>query len=264
MLGRIFEIREFTLHDGPGVRTTVFFKGCPLRCAWCHNPEGQDPGIGVIRRRQNGEVRVCGADWTVDALVRELLVNADFLAMSSGGITFSGGEPLMQAPFILELVPALRASWSDRLGAGAPRHHLAVETSGHVPQGDHRRVVENVDLVYQDLKHPFPEVHIRWTGVDPKLIHSNLAWLKESGRRFVARIPLIPGVNDGPAELNGFARMLEGARGLERVELLPYNNAAGAKYPLVGREWNPGFDETAAPNADTSPFASYGIDCVVM
>jgi pyruvate formate lyase activating enzyme len=264
MTGRTFEIREFTLHDGPGARTTVFFKGCPLRCAWCHNPEGQDPGIGVMRRRSGGEELVCGVDWTVDALARELLVNADFLAMSGGGITFSGGEPLMQAPFLLELASALRAGWRERLGAGAPPLHLAVETSGYAPQGDYRRVAESVDLVYQDLKHPFRDAHIRWTGVGPELIFENLAWLKESGRRFVARIPLVPGVNDGPAELEGFARMLEGARGLERVELLPFNKAAGAKYPLAGREWRPGFDEAAEPRADVSPFVARGIDCVVM
>ena len=108
MKGRVFEIREFTLHDGPGVRTTVFFKGCPLRCAWCHNPEGQSPEIEMMTRA-NGERVVCGKDWDADALAIELLKNADIMAQSGGGVTFSGGEPLDQAAFLLELVTLLKA-----------------------------------------------------------------------------------------------------------------------------------------------------------
>jgi len=264
LTGRTFEIREFTLHDGPGARTTVFFKGCPLHCAWCHNPEGQDAAIGEMRRRSDGEVQRCGEDWTVEALADELLVNADFLSMSGGGITFSGGEPLMQASFLLELVPVLRRQWRLRLGDDSMPLHLALETSGYAKPQDYRSVAESMDLVYQDIKHPDPEAHMRWTGVDPTPIFENLAWLKESGLPFVARIPLVPGVNDGLDELERSASMLEGAKGLVRVELLPYNRAAGAKYPLLGREWRPGFDEDAEPRGDISPFVARGMECVVM
>ena len=91
--GRVFEIREFTLHDGPGVRTTVFLKGCPLRCAWCHNPEGQSFEIETMVRRDGTRLK-CGEDWTAEALAEELLVNADIMRQSGGGVTFSGGEPL--------------------------------------------------------------------------------------------------------------------------------------------------------------------------
>ena len=132
--GRAFEIREFTLHDGPGVRTTVFFKGCPLRCAWCHNPEGQSfeietmhsktsvgaaASVGSARRAD----RLVGQDWTAAALADELLKNADLMAQSGGGVTFSGGEPLAQAEFLLELIPLLREKGV----------HLAVETICYVP-----------------------------------------------------------------------------------------------------------------------------------
>jgi len=170
----------------------------------------------------------------------------------------------MQAEFLLELVPVLRARWRERLGASVPPLHLAIETSGYASASDYRRVVAEMDLVYQDIKHPDPAEHARWTGADPAPIFANLKWLKESGRPFVARIPLVPGVNDSPADLEGAARLLDGARCLERVELLPYNCAAGAKYPLVGRVWRPSFDETAAPRADVSPFVARSIKCVVM
>ena len=217
-----------------------------------------------MRRRSDGEVQVCGKDWTADELAHELLVNADFLSMSGGGITFSGGEPLMQASFLLELVPILRAEWRSRLGEDVPPLHLALETSGYASREAYRSVVEAVNLVYQDLKHPDPDAHRRWTGVDPAPIFENLAWLKEVGRPFVARIPLVPGVNDGPDELSAAAKLLDGAKGLVRVELLPYNRAAGAKYPLLGRAWRPEFDEDANPRADTSPFAALGMECVVL
>jgi len=264
LTGRTFEIREFTLHDGPGPRTTVFFKGCPMRCAWCHNPEGQNPEPELTGNPLGGEKRLCGEDWTAEALANELTSGADFLAASGGGVTFSGGEPLMQADFLLELIPALRERWFARLGAGAPPLHLAIETCGYASSEDYRRVVAEMDLVYQDLKHPDPAAHVRWTGVDPAPILANLDWLKESGRPFVVRIPLVPSVNDGPAEMEGAARLLEGAKGLLRVELLPYNRAAGAKYPLVGREWRPMFDEEAAPRVCTKPFAARSIECAVM
>ena len=262
--GRTFELREFTLHDGPGARTTVFFKGCPLRCAWCHNPEGQDPSVEMMKRRSDGETTVCGTDWTPYALAEALLTNADFLSMAGGGNTFSGGEPLMQAPFLLELIPLLRRGWHSRLGPDAAPLHLALETSGYSPSRDYRRVAESVDLVYQDLKHPNPVSHKYWTGVDPAPIRENLAWLKAGGKPFIARIPLVPGVNDAPDELEAAARLLDGAKGLIRVELLPYNRAAGAKYPLLGRAWEPAFNETLTPHADVTPFTARGIACVVL
>ena len=145
MTGRVFEIREFTLQDGPGVRTTVFFKGCPLRCAWCHNPEGQAFAPETLTLR-DGTARRCGEDWTADALAAELLTNADIMAQSGGGVTFSGGEPLAQADFLLALIDALRTR-PEATGVT-----LALETSGHCPPEVYRRVVSRLDFVYQDLK----------------------------------------------------------------------------------------------------------------
>ncbi|MGN0853847.1 MAG: radical SAM protein [Kiritimatiellia bacterium] len=266
----IFEVREFCLHDGPGIRTTVFFKGCPLRCAWCHNPEGLSPEPELLFKAarcvhcgncdrggdcpRGARVR-CGRRWSVPELARELRTNADVFAASGGGVTFSGGEPLLQAGFLSALIP--------RLKTDAPLH-LAIETSGFAPQAAYREIVSRIDLVFQDLKHPDPVPHRRWTGVDPAPIHANLRWLKASGRPFVARIPLIPGVNDSPEAKEGFARLLEGPSGLLRLELLPYHSTAAAKYPFTGRDYAPGFDVRRRPDTDLAPFRAHGLDAVVM
>lgn len=281
----IFEVREFCLHDGPGIRTTIFFKGCPLRCAWCHNPEGLSPEPEMLFKSakchhcgncQNGGdcphgARVpCGRRWTVAELAQEIRVNADILRSSGGGVTFSGGEPLMQAKFLCALADELKTgtvpvhSGTGPLPPGTVPVHLALETSGYAPEEAYRQVVERMDLVFQDLKHPDPVEHKRWTGVDPTPIHANLAWLKASGKPFVARIPLIPGVNDSEKTKEGFARLLEGKSGLLRVELLPYHLTAAAKYPFTGRAYEPGFDPTVPLNKETAAFERHGLPVVVM
>lgn len=300
--GIVFEVREFCLHDGPGIRTTVFFKGCPLRCAWCHNPEGLTPepellvnraactGCGACekacplggsaQRRPNGADtpdssrafqpadctacgacvavcpqgcrRVCGRRVSAESLADELRRNEAFFLQYNGGVTFSGGEPLMQAAFAVSLATRLRPV------------HVAVETSGYASPERYRDVVQAVDLVIQDLKHPDAEEHRRYTGVDPAPIWTNLAWLKASGKPFIARIPLIPGVNDAPETLAGFADLLVGPSGLTGVELLPYHLTAGAKYALVGLEYAPPFDPDRPLNADPAPFIARGLPCRVM
>ena len=222
MPGRTFEIREFTLHDGPGVRTTVFFKGCPLRCAWCHNPEGQSFEMEMMTRA-NGEKVVCGRDWTSDALAEELSRNADIMAQSGGGVTFSGGEPLAQADFLLELIPQLK----DR------GIHLAIETSGYASSKTYQSVVSQVDFVYQDVKLLDSDAFERLTGGKLDVVLENIAWLRASGVPFVFRVPCIPGVNDSAADRDAFVAFADGAK----VEFLSYNAAAGAKYPMLGRTY---------------------------
>ena len=274
----VFNIQRFSVNDGPGIRTTVFLKGCNLRCAWCHNPEGLSPEPEMLFKSakchhcgncQNGGdcphgARVpCGRRWTVEELAEEIRVNADILRSSGGGVTFSGGEPLMQAKFLCALADELKTG-TGPLHLGTVPVHLALETSGYAPEGVYREVVERMDLVFQDLKHPDSVEHKRWTGVDPAPIHANLAWLKASGRPFVARIPLIPGVNDSEEAKEGFARLLEGKSGLLRVELLPYHLTAAAKYPFTGRAYEPGFDVTAPLNKETAAFERHGLPVVVM
>ena len=226
MLGRIFEIREFTLQDGPGPRTTVFLQGCPLRCTWCHNPEGQEFGGG--REMTDAEV----AD--------EVLRTADFLVMSGGGVTLSGGEPLAQTDFAAAII--------DRIRAKEPRLTYAIETSGFASIADYRKVVQRLDFVYQDIKFPDLDGYRRWTGVDAAPIFENVKWLKRSMVPFVVRVPCIPGVNDSRETKSAIARLVDGAPNFRGVEFLPYNRLAGAKYAKLGREYSPGFDEDRAPD----------------
>jgi len=220
--GRVFEIREFTLHDGPGIRTTVFMKGCPLRCAWCHNPEGQRFERETMKRH-DGTAVACGADWEPAALAKELLTNADIMKQSGGGVTFSGGEPLAQAAFLAEVVTLLKAGGVS----------VALETSGHASQADYRRVVGLMDFVYQDLKHHNAEAFRRWTGGDLGLVLANIAWLRTSGVAYKLRVPLVPSANDSVEDRRAIAALV----GDSPVEYLPYNPAAGAKYPMLGRKF---------------------------
>jgi pyruvate formate lyase activating enzyme len=293
--GTIFEVREFCLHDGPGVRTTIFFKGCPLRCAWCHNPEGlaAEPqllvnqaactGCGACRRacplpsRSNvapdlqtvfrpadctacgacvavcpqGGRRLCGRRVTAEEVAAEALRHKSFFTAYGGGVTFSGGEPLAQIAFLEALAASLRPL------------HLALETSGFATPETYQRAARSVDLVIQDLKHPDPDAHRRYTGVELAPILANLTWLKASGRPFIARIPLIPCVNDAPDTLEGFAELLAGSSGLVGVELLPYHLTAGAKYALLGRRYEPPFDPSRPLNRDVSAFAARNLPCRV-
>ena len=209
MIGRLFEIREFTLHDGPGIRTTVFLKGCPLRCAWCHNPQGKSFEKETLTRK-NGETVPCGEDWTAEDLAKELLRNADIMLQSGGGVTFSGGEPLAQADFVCEVSDTLKEHGLQ----------LAIETSGYATEETYKAVISRMDFVYQDLKHHDPEAFRRWCGGDLSVVLRNYVWLRQSGKPFVVRVPCIGGVNDTPADREALFR-LAGPR--VTVEFLPEN-----------------------------------------
>lgn len=260
----IFEIREFCLHDGPGLRTTVFLKGCPLRCLWCHNPEGQSPqpermvlssreclhcgecarvcpqGIDSCRELSDfvnkcqkcgscvkscpaGRLRLCGERVTAAELATRINRNREVL-LSSGGVTFSGGEPLLYISYLKEVAELL-----------APLS-VAVETCGHVPETDYRTMLGFADFVLQDWKCASPELHRRLTGASNELIRNNIHILAASGIPFVLRLPLVPGLNDSDAELESaaafFAVLPRG--GLREVQLLPYHPGGEAKLRQLG------------------------------
>jgi pyruvate formate lyase activating enzyme len=243
--GIVFDVREFTVHDGPGIRTTVFLKGCPLRCTWCHNPEGLQMAPQVMRSTA-GE-RLVGRGYEAEELAAILVGQADVLRLNGGGVTFSGGEPLMQAGFVAEVI--------DRLGG----MHVVLDTSGFADAEDFSRVVERTDLVYFDLKLIDGEAHRRWTGQDNGPILRNLALLEQLARPFVARVPLVPGVTDTEDNLAAVASALALTPTLVEVQLLPYNRAAGGKYAACGMTFEPGFDEEREPNIDLGPFRREGI-----
>ena len=246
MLGTVFDIKELAIHDGPGTRITVFLKGCPLRCLWCHNPEGLDaaPQLAVkqtlcvgcgtcavpcshpecqpygrcLHACPNGCLSVKGERIDSDTLATRLRANADVLALLGGGITVSGGEPLMQADFVCELAEKLSGI------------HLALQTSGHASAETYRRVISHFDYIMQDVKLADPQLHKRYTGVDNTRILENIRILRQSGKPFLFRVPLIPGITDTEENLRAISRIVEDAP----VELLKYNPFAGAKYDTVG------------------------------
>lgn len=277
--GTVFDIKQLAVYDGPGIRTTVFLKGCPLRCMWCHNPEGlsYEPQLMVsvsscrhcgrcteacphhglrcdacgacVRACPLGLRRICGTRWEAEALAGKLLRDADYLRSQKGGVTFSGGEPTGQPEFLMELL--------DRLSS----LHRAVETSAYCSEAVFSALLQRADYVMMDLKLMDPERHRHYTGVSNEPILENLERLKASGVPFRIRIPVIPGVNDSEENFAATADRLAGAKTLETVELLPYHVTAGAKYEMVGLRYSPEFDGTRAPNLDTEPFRARGIPC---
>ena len=243
--GIVFDIKEFTVHDGPGIRTTVFMKGCPLACMWCHNPESQSIKPQVIRSPA-GE-RVAGREYTGSELAALLNQQVALLRENEGGITFSGGEPLFQAEFLAEVIDLLDDT------------HVLLDTCGHAPQADFLLLLARSDLVFYDVKLIDREAHMYYTGVDNDLILQNLQLLAESSKPFIIRIPLVPGVTDSDENLAGIAKYVERMPGLVEVDLLPYNRAAGAKYRYAGMEFKPDYDEACPVNFNMSIFEQAGL-----
>jgi pyruvate formate lyase activating enzyme len=248
--GIVLDIKEFAVHDGPGIRTTVFLKGCPLACRWCHNPEGQSRQPQLMH--SPGGERLAGQEYTAHELATLLNRQAAILRANEGGVTFSGGEPLLQAPFIAQIIDLLDGV------------HVLLDTSGYGEERDLRLLLRRVDLVFYDLKLVDREAHHRFTGCDNDLILSNLRVLSASGKPFVIRVPLVPGVTDTDENLAAIAGTVQGLPGLVRVDLLPYNRVAGAKYAAAGMTFNPGYDETRPVNINPIVFQAAGLEVRVV
>ena len=243
--GIVFDIKEFTIHDGPGIRTTVFMKGCPLSCMWCHNPEGQSLQPQIIRGLA-GE-RLAGQKYTATQLAALLNQQAAIFQANEGGVTFSGGEPLMQAEFVAEVIDLL------------PGIHILLDTSGYGSKRNFQNLVDRADLIFFDIKLVDRPAHQHYTGCDNDLILNNLQVLSASGKPFVIRVPLVPGVTDSDENLAAIAQTVSGLSGLIRVDLLPYNQAAGSKYQYAGMEFKPGYDETRPLNINMTLFERSGV-----
>lgn len=276
MTGTVFAIEEFSVFDGPGIRSSVFLKGCPLRCSWCHNPEGQRSEPEIVRSPNGcigcgscerlaikkdgrtfftpesitgcpmGLLRACGERLEPEALVKRLLKNERILK-AEGGVTFSGGEPLAQSAFLSECLRLLRG-----------RLHTAVQTSGYADGESFDGVLELTDYFLFDLKLFYRDEHIRYCGVPNDKILRNFHSLVQSGKDFTVRIPLIPTVTDTEKNITGICSLLAKC-GVGYAELLPYNKMAGGKYALVGRKYEPDFDEGAQMRTRVEIFDSYGI-----
>jgi len=279
--GTIFSIKRFAVHDGPGIRTTVFLKGCPLRCLSCHNPEGQSPDFEVFLRPERGtlcpgcraevfdaarnddgrwedlpalvgslcpacaEALLAGAvervGRRVDAeeLLEELARDRVYFERSGGGITFSGGEPLAQPDFLLELLDGCRERGI----------HACLDTCGSAPSEVVSRVAERVDHILYDIKAVSRELHLRMTGTYPERIQENLRFLSEKGVSLVVRFPLLAGWNDHVEEIEKMAAFLSSLTEVPPIDILPYHRIGRDKYERLGRE-HP-LPEMTAPSSGT-------------
>ena len=266
--GIVFNVMRYCVHDGPGIRTTVFLKGCPLRCSWCHNPEGQSPEIQFSFRedrcircgtcfdacpndaveklgdrylplRERCEscgtcVPTCyaeareqvGTAMTVEDVVSEILKDRSFYEQSGGGVTFSGGEPLLHPTFLQHLLQRCHAN----------QIHTAVETTGFCSEETLRSVMPDIDLFLYDLKIMDSDAHRRFTGVGNERILSNLMVLSRSGKNIIVRIPIIPGINDHPANIQGIIDFLHEHTTVSVVHLLPYHNLGHDKALRLGMD----------------------------
>ena len=259
MKATVFDIERNSYVDGPGIRTTVFFKGCNLRCGWCHNPEShiaapqmmfhanKCTGCGTCKKKCPNALercelcgkcalycphdarQLCGKEYTAEELLREVRKDLAFYETSGGGVTCSGGECMLQPDVLAELLRLCKE-------AGI---HTAVDTAGHVPYERFERILPFTDLVLYDVKCFDREKHKRYTGVDNGSILENLAKLLRTGRPVWVRIPVLAGVNDSEEELLRIRDFLEEHGSAERVELLPYHGLGEHKYAALGLEAHP-------------------------
>jgi pyruvate formate lyase activating enzyme len=282
--GLIFDIQRFSVHDGPGIRTTVFFKGCSLRCFWCHNPEGLSPKIQIqfnINRciqcgacitacaegaheiidglhsydrplcKQCGNcVETCyaeallkvGREVTVQDVMDEVLADRAFYETSGGGVTLSGGEPVLQTEFAKALLTACKTQGV----------HTAIETAGNVRWDSLEQLLPEIDLVMMDLKIIDPSRHRQFTGVDNTRILENATRLAKSQMPLHFRTPVVPSVNDSEAEIieiaNFIKGLMQGRRNLIQWELLPFHRLATDKYRSLGYEYQA--SELSAPSRE--------------
>lgn len=306
--GNIFNIQRFTIHDGPGVRTEIFMKGCPLQCWWCGNPESQlrkiQPGVysnkcisaaacglcekacpgkgalqfkdGVLEKIDYSRCteclecsRVCPADavkqWgeimSVDQCMEYIIRDTGYYERSGGGVTVSGGEPLLQADFVEALFKKCKEK----------KIHTCVETTLYADWEKIQRVIKYSDLILSDLKHMDPEIHKRYTGVDNKIILENLKRLSAEGKRFILRIPVIPMVNDDMDNIKATADFIinEMDNKIDTLQLLSFMRLGEEKYKSLGREYK--MEDTMVDREQFQKkvgmiagyFSERGIHCIV-
>ena len=290
MTGFVFALKRFAVHDGPGIRTTLFLKGCPLSCLWCHNPEGISYKREIalythkcisckkclsvctenaqlfesrsIDREKcllcgacedaclNGAITVFGREMTVQDAFNAVTEDKDFYLSSGGGVTVSGGECLMQADFVQELLKLLK---EDGI-------HTAVDTCGYVPKDAFTKVMPYTDVFLYDIKAFSEETHIKCTGKSNKLIWDNLKHITDNGKKCIIRFPLIPEYNDFEAEL--IAKKLSEFKNIEAVDVLKYHNFSSSKYEALSLKNT--MPQVEMPTDEMhknikSLFASYGL-----
>ncbi len=313
LIGYVYDIQKFSVHDGPGIRTTVFLKGCPLRCLWCHSPESQEfnsnlafmeikcigmkhgamcekacekgaISVGETKMNALGDeeitypkidrtkcdecmkcVSVCPSaalydpkkPMTVSEVMAKVRQDKKFYAKSGGGVTISGGEPMSQFPFLLELVKACKA-----VG-----FHVALDTTGYAPTERYLEILPYIDLFLYDLKHMDSYHHQKLTGVPNELIHENARAIVKAGGRLQVRYPMIPKLNAGAENVKATAEFCkEIEAGIDVVQLLPYHKLGKMKYDRLGWDYRlknvePPTDEFMQESL--ALFQSYGLNAMI-
>ena len=234
--GRIFNIQRFSIHDGPGIRTIVFFKGCFMRCAWCCNPESQRREIETMIEGE--KEKTVGRDVTVDDLMPEILADLPYYRRSGGGVTLSGGEILCQADFAAEL---LRTCKEEGL-------HTAVESAASSSFSEIEKILPYLDLYLMDIKHMNSIKHKEYTGVPNERILENARKVAESGTELIIRTPVIPTFNDTPEEIREISHFAKTLPGVREHHLLPYHRLGRDKYSGLGRKYS--LDEITPPSKE--------------
>jgi len=226
MEGLIFDIKHYAIHDGPGIRQTVFFKGCPLSCWWCHNPESQLPEVESYTRVKSLDGKTYQREDTVgyyistDEMMRTIQSDTIFFDESGGGVTFSGGEPLMQPEFLREVASRCKDS----------NIHTALDTCGYADEKVLLEILPFIDLILYDIKIMDDALHQKYTGVSNRQILDNLEMLHESGKEIRLRFPVIPGITDTEKNLKQIKNHLTQLNQIKYIDLLSYHDISRGKY----------------------------------
>ncbi len=224
--GRIADIQRFSIHDGPGIRTIVFLKGCPFRCRWCCNPEMQEYAIQTMT--VDGKPKIVGQDTTVDEVMKEVLKDRDYYRRSGGGLTLSGGECLAQPDFASAL---LETAHEEGL-------NTAIESTAFADfEMIRQRILPHLDHFLMDIKHMDPAKHKAYIGHTNERVLENARKIAPLAKRLVIRVPTIPGFNDSPSEIRAISEFAASLPGVEELHLLPYHRLGQDKYGWLGREY---------------------------
>jgi pyruvate formate lyase activating enzyme len=228
MKGLIFSVRRYSVHDGPGIRVAFFMKGCPLKCIWCHNPEGISslPGsvvqVNKVGDKEFSNHEEVGKYYTVNDILDLLEKDKIFINQSKGGITFTGGEPMLQSEFLLKALKACKANG----------YHTAVDTSGYSSNDSFKSIIPFTDLFLFDIKHMYDPAHLQLTGVSNEGIISNLRYLLLNAVEIWVRIPVVPGLNDDLDNMERIKHFIitTGSNSLTKINLLPFHKIGSSKY----------------------------------
>jgi len=244
MTGTIFDIKHFAVHDGPGIRQTIFFKGCPLNCWWCHNPESQDiehesfVRINKLDGKEFKKDETIGYQISSEELFKIISGDKIFFEESDGGVTFSGGEPLMQTDFLYEIARLCKEN----------NIRTCLDTTGFASENTIQKIASVIDCFLFDIKIIDNKLHKKYTGVPVDVILKNLQWLDASHKNVLLRFPVIPGITNTKENLREIKKFIATLKNTHHIDLLPFHTISKSKYKRFNKEYKMG--DTPTPSDD--------------